>query len=243
MVKMKPFFLTVVGGVLSFALVVGTSPVFAMTDVEQLAEKDMKSFEQKLGDIVLPKVEQPKWLSKQIAAEARKKAALNSRAITVTYNVSTKGNLRTSFDEFKNQANETLNSARGWARMNVSFKEVASGGMFTLVLAEASQVPFFAPGACSSQWSCRVGRNIIINQDRWISASDAWNNAGGSLRDYRHMVINHEVGHWLGHDHPSCGGNGQAAPVMLQQSIDLQGCKFNPWPLASELWSTQLGIQ
>jgi hypothetical protein len=49
------------------------------------------------------------------------------------------------------------------------------------------------------------------------------------------MVINHEVGHFIGFGHASCGGAGQPAPVMQQQSISLQGCKFNPWPTASEL--------
>jgi len=51
-----------------------------------------------------------------------------------------------------------------------------------------------------------------------------------------------EVGHWLGHDHKVCSGVGQLAAVMQQQSISLGGCNFNPWPLDSELWSTQLGI-
>lgn len=76
---------------------------------------------------------------------------------------------------------------------------------------------------------------MIINEDRWLGATPAWNDAGGSLRDYRHMVINHETGHWLGFSHSYCGGPGQLAPVMQQQSISLQGCKFNPWPLTSEI--------
>jgi len=126
--------------------------------------------------------------------------------------------------------------------MGVSFQEVASGGMFTLVLSEASQLPSFSPG-CGTEYSCRAGRYVVINQDRWLGATASWNNAGGSLRDYRHMVVNHETGHWLGHDHVSCPGLGQPAMVMQQQSIDLQGCKFNPWPTEAELWSTQLGIK
>lgn len=143
--------------------------------------------------------------------------------------------------EFKRQANATLNDPRGWARMGVIFQEVASGGMFSLVLAEANQLPVFSPG-CSAEYSCRAGRYVIINQDRWLGATPSWNAAGGSLRDYRHMVVNHEVGHWLGHGHEDCAAAGQSAAVMQQQSINLQGCSFNPWPTTSELWSTQLGI-
>ncbi|HEV7952290.1 MAG TPA: DUF3152 domain-containing protein, partial [Candidatus Saccharimonadales bacterium] len=122
------------------------------------------------------------------------------------------------------------------------FQEVASGGMFTLVMSEASQMTSFSPG-CGVDYSCNAGRYVIINQDRWLGATDSWNQAGGSLRDYRHMVVNHETGHWLGHSHAQCGGAGQPAPVMQQQSISLQGCTFNPWPTAAELWSTQLGIK
>lgn len=193
--------------------------------------------------IKLPDIPQPDWLKQQLAAEAAAAANAHKAAstITVTYDVTTKGAVYASFSEFKLQANQTLNDPRGWSRMNVKFVEVASGGMFTLVLAEASQLPTFSSG-CSADWSCNAGRYVIINQDRWMGATSSWSNAGGSLRDYRHMVINHETGHWLGHDHEQCGGAGQLAPVMQQQSIDLQGCTFNPWPLTSELTSSRLGI-
>lgn len=160
---------------------------------------------------------------------------------TVTYVVETRGAISASVAEFKAQANQTLNSAQGWARLGVKFQQVTTGGDFTLVLSEASQVPSFSSG-CDSTYSCNVGRYVIINQDRWLGATPSWNAASGSLRDYRHMVVNHETGHWLGHGHSMCGGAGQAAAVMQQQSINLQGCTFNPWPLASEIHSPRLGI-
>lgn len=160
---------------------------------------------------------------------------------TVTYDVATRGTITANLATFKAQAAETFADSRGWSRLGVKFQEVAGGGQFTLVLSEASQMPTFG-WPCDSGYSCRVGRYVVINQDRWQGATDAWNQAGGDLRNYRHMVINHETGHWLGHDHAHCSGTGHAAAVMQQQSINLDGCKFNPWPLDSEIWSTTLGI-
>lgn len=198
-----------------------------------------------LKAVTLPTIDQPEWLKQQLAAEAAAaqadaQARRAATTITVAYDISSRGSLTASLAEFRTQVNQTLNDARGWARMNVRFVEVASGGQFSLILATAGEVGA-VPG-CSSDYSCRSGRTVLINQDRWTGATDSWNAAGGSLRDYRHMVVNHEVGHWLGHGHTDCGGPGQPAPVMQQQSIDLQGCAFNPWPLPSELNSPQLGI-
>lgn len=229
------------GSLVQFASVSGdNSPTSRVMQLESLPAT--------IESLSLPSIKEPKWLADQKAAEKAAAAAAGLRAVqagqqvTVTYDVTTKGSITASLAEFKQQANQTLNDARGWARMGVIFKEVASGGQFTLVLSEASQVPSFSPGGCDAQYSCRAGRYVIINQDRWLGATSSWNSAGGTLRDYRHMVINHETGHWLGHGHQACGGAGQAAPVMQQQSISLQGCSFNAWPLTSELWSTQLGI-
>ncbi|MDN4160356.1 DUF3152 domain-containing protein [Nocardioides abyssi] len=153
---------------------------------------------------------------------------------TVTYSVQTRGRITTSLATFRRQAQQTYADARGWRGSGVRFVPVRRGGSFTLVLAAAGEVPRFSP-VCSAQWSCRVGRYVVINQERWKHASPAWNAARGALRDYRHMVVNHETGHWLGRGHASCGGAGQLAPVMQQQSKGLGGCRFNPWPTAREL--------
>lgn len=216
-----------------------TSPVSQVLQLQTIA--------QDISSLKVPQFGDPQWLTDQKAAEkaaaaaAGKKVLSPGEKLTVTYDVTTKGAIRADLAEFKQQANATLNDNRGWARMGVVFTEVASGGQFTLVLSEASQLPSFSPG-CGVDYSCNAGRYVIINQDRWLGATDPWNAAGGNLRDYRHMVVNHETGHWLGHGHQACGGAGQAAPVMQQQSISLQGCSFNPWPLKGELWSTKLGI-
>ena len=153
---------------------------------------------------------------------------------TVTYRVETRGRITTSLKDFRRLAQQTYDDPRGWRGKGVRFVRVERRGSFTLVLAEASTVPTFSSG-CSSTYSCRVGRHVIINQTRWNRATPPWNAGGGSLRDYRHMVVNHETGHWLGYGHAGCSGRGALAPVMMQQSKGLDGCRFNPWPTPREL--------
>jgi len=150
----------------------------------------------------------------------------------VTYSVRTRGRVTASMKVFRRQAQETFDDPRGWRAAGVQLRRVRRGGDFTLVLAAAATLPSFSSG-CSVRWSCRVGRNVVINQLRWRHASPAWNRAGRSVRDYRHLVVNHETGHWLGLGHAGCHRRGRA-PVMMQQSKGTGGCRFNPWPLPWE---------
>lgn len=191
----------------------------------------------RLDAVTVPKIATPVWLSDQ-GGQSQTDATRE-----VTYIVASKGAITADFDEFGTQVNQTLNSPQGWSRLGIRFVRVESGGQFTVWLSEASQVPSFAPGGCDTIVSCRVGNNIIINETRWLNGSDAWNAAGGSLRDYRHMVVNHETGHWLGHGHEYCSGAGQSAPVMQQQTMDMQGCAPNSWPQQQELYAPTLGIR
>ena len=124
------------------------------------------------------------------------------------------------------QAQQTLDDPRGWRGAGIQFVRAAKGGSMTLVLSEASRVPSFS-SSCSSMWSCRVGRFVIINQERWKHASPAWNAAHGKLRDYRHMVVNHESGHFLGLGHaslpgPRPPGAGDDAAVQGAGGLSLQ---------------------
>lgn len=79
-----------------------------------------------------------------------------------------------------------------------------------------------------SQYSCRNGNNVFINLRRWTVGVAHF--PPNSLATYRHMVMNHEVGHYLGFGHVFCRGEGQPAGVMQQQSISLKGCLPNSFP-------------
>lgn len=75
--------------------------------------------------------------------------------------------------------------------------------------------------------SCRNGRSLHINSNRWDGATTFWT---APLSTYRAYLINHEMGHYLGNGHRSCPGRWQLAPVMQQQTKSLAGCRENGWP-------------
>lgn len=163
---------------------------------------------------------------------------------TYTYCLATRGVDASYLAGLNAKLLSVYSDPRGWGLDGlVKLQRAETGCVMTVWLSAASQMSSFG-AICDSDWSCRVGANVVLNFDRWQGASAAWNAAGGSLDDYRSMVINHETGHWFGFYHADCGGAGQSAPVMQQQSISLQGCVFNPWPLASEraALKRQLGI-
>ncbi|MET7997294.1 DUF3152 domain-containing protein [Amycolatopsis sp. NPDC005232] len=62
----------------------------------------------------------------------------------------------------------------------------------------------------------RSMRRVLINLSRWVRGAKAY---GANMTAYRQYAINHEVGHALGHSHVGCGGTGQPAPVMMQQTF------------------------
>jgi len=164
-------------------------------------------------------------------ADAQPAAARAMR--TIRYRIEYRGRIRAKKRIFAAQVAETLRDRRGWRGAGIRFQRVRRGGAMSVVLAAAGRVPGFSSG-CSAAWSCRVGRYVVINQRRWRFATKVWNDAGRTRRGYRHMVVNHEVGHFLGLGHASCGGPGRRAPVMMAQSKGLGGCRFNAWPLPSE---------
>ncbi|MEU4621780.1 DUF3152 domain-containing protein [Actinoplanes sp. NPDC023801] len=78
--------------------------------------------------------------------------------------------------------------------------------------------------------SCRAVGKAIINLDRWRMSARPYLEARADLAVYRQYVINHEVGHELGHRHEGCPKAGGPAPVMVQQTLTLRGCVPFSWP-------------
>jgi hypothetical protein len=78
--------------------------------------------------------------------------------------------------------------------------------------------------------SCRTAGKAIINLDRWRLSAKPFRNAKVPLSSYRQYVINHEVGHELGHRHQGCPKAGGPAPVMVQQTLTTRGCVPYAWP-------------
>jgi hypothetical protein len=167
-----------------------------------------------------------------------------ARALTFTYTIESRGDVQADVGEFASFVGSVLSDDRGWTLEGaITFRRVASGGNFGVILASPEAVDAAHP-VCSPVYSCRVGDQVLINDLRWRTATDAWT---GTLAGYRTYLVNHEVGHWLGLGHFSCPQQGALAPVMQQQSISLQGCRPNAWPLDFErnrvasIWDVRIG--
>jgi hypothetical protein len=155
-----------------------------------------------------------------------------------TYQVAIETGVPVPADDFAAMVDKTLGDPRSWiAGGDVRLQRVpgnAAGVNFTVMLVS----PGTAQKLCLEAgldiyWhgepysSCQSGQRAVINLSRYLTAVPDY---GVSVSDYDQYAINHEVGHVLGHGHELCPGKGQPAPVMQQQTFDLQGCVANSWP-------------
>jgi Protein of unknown function (DUF3152) len=130
----------------------------------------------------------------------------------------------------------TYNDVRGWNDGGrIAFEHVRRGCQYTVWMSAAADMTTFG-SICDDYYNCQAGHSVVLNYHRWTTATPPWNKTGGSIQDYRTLMIDHETGHRLGFpDNPACPGKGRPAPVMMQQSMDLHGCVFNIWPRPAEL--------
>ncbi|MFF3324729.1 DUF3152 domain-containing protein [Streptomyces sp. NPDC002889] len=140
---------------------------------------------------------------------------------------------------FAEAVQRTLNDDRSWAHGGaMTFERVSSG--------EAEFVITLASPGTTAEWCEKSGldttvdnvscdsastERVMINAFRWAQGADSY--GPDAMFTYRQMLINHEVGHRLGHGHVNCSTPGALAPVMQQQtkSLDIDGveCRPNPW--------------
>ncbi|GAA4437558.1 DUF3152 domain-containing protein [Phytohabitans houttuyneae] len=142
-------------------------------------------------------------------------------------------------EEFGAVVDAALGHAQSWTAGGLRMQRVARGAPFDFTvhlatretagrMCRAGGVDITVRGRPYT--SCRIGGGVVINLDRWRLSVDHFVAAKVPLSVYRDYVINHEVGHQLGHRHELCPARGRPAPVMMQQTLDLKGCTANAWP-------------
>ncbi|MEU6927776.1 DUF3152 domain-containing protein [Streptomyces sp. NPDC046374] len=148
------------------------------------------------------------------------------------YRVQVEDGVGVSAREAAAEIQRILAHPRGWA---------AHGrGRFQLVSGDADFViriatPATADRLClengldtHGELNCETTAGVVVNLRRWMLGSPTF---AGAPAEYRHLIINHEVGHEIGlRRHLGCPGPGRPAPVMMQQIKGLDGCRSNAYP-------------
>ncbi|WP_456824877.1 DUF3152 domain-containing protein [Cellulomonas sp. P5_E12] len=123
----------------------------------------------------------------------------------------------------------TLNDPRSWgADGSLSFARTDGDAEMRVLLASPTTIDALcAPLRTDGEVSCGRAGHAALNLRRWVEATDEF---AADKTLYRQYLVNHEVGHLLGHAHERCPGAGQVAPVMQQQSYRAAPCVPNAWP-------------
>ncbi|MFE4370877.1 DUF3152 domain-containing protein [Streptomyces sp. NPDC056835] len=148
------------------------------------------------------------------------------------YRVQVENGIDLSAKDAAAEIERILAHPRGWAAHGRgSFQLVSANADFVIRIA----TPDTADKLCGAQGldthgelNCETVDGVVVNLRRWVLGSPTFD---GPASEYRHLIINHEVGHEIGlHVHLGCSGPGRPAPVMMQQIKGLDGCESNAWP-------------
>ncbi|MFD7765942.1 DUF3152 domain-containing protein [Streptomyces sp. NPDC059787] len=168
-----------------------------------------------------------------VTAQASGKT-VGSGSRPVRYVVEVETGLDVSPSQAANEIAGILAAPRGWTHdPDNAFQLVGAGSPHDITIRIAT--PATADALCwagiqqdtGGEYNCEVPGGVVVNLKRWVKGSPTFD---GPIHDYRALIINHEMGHFLGHGHVTCGGAGRLAPVMMQQIKGLHGCVANAWP-------------
>ncbi|MEU1517939.1 DUF3152 domain-containing protein [Streptomyces sp. NPDC005811] len=161
-------------------------------------------------------------------------AKVGRGARLLRYVVQVESGLDVSPDQAANEIEDILAAPRGWTRNGVSsFQLVSAGQPYDLKVKIAT--PGTADALCwagirqdtHGEYNCEIPDGVVVNLKRWVKGSPTFD---GPIHEYRALIVNHEMGHFLDYTHQTCAGPGQLAPVMMQQIKGLHGCVANAWP-------------
>lgn len=130
--------------------------------------------------------------------------------------------------QFADHVMQTLNDPRSWGHGGtMTFARTSGKADIQVLLASPdTSERMCRPLSTHGTESCTIGTKVILTSYRWARGTQEF----PSLDVYREYVVNHEVGHALGHHHEVCPGKGKPAPVMQQQTIKVAPCVANGWP-------------
>ena len=148
------------------------------------------------------------------------------------YRVEVEENIDLSAASVAKEVERILADPRGWTADGHSAFQRVSGGTTDFVVRVAT--PGTVDRTCAEggldtegRYNCSVNHKVMVNLERWLLATPVY---AKDVTAYHALIINHEVGHFLGHGHVTCPGPGQPAPAMMQQIKGMHGCAPNVWP-------------
>ncbi|MDX6743994.1 DUF3152 domain-containing protein [Actinocorallia sp. A-T 12471] len=145
---------------------------------------------------------------------------------TIRYLVEVEHGLPYTPAEFATAVHTILNDPRGWPHRFIRVAHGPADLRVSLTSPKETRQRCL-PLDVGLTLSCFQAGRAVINADRWNTGAPSY---GRDIATYREYLINHEVGHGLGHGHTTCPGPDRPAPVMVQQTKSLFGCRPNPWP-------------
>ncbi|WP_234341759.1 DUF3152 domain-containing protein [Streptomyces sp. NRRL S-646] len=148
------------------------------------------------------------------------------------YRVEVEDNVGLSSASVAKEVERIFADPRGWTADGHSAFQRVSGGTTDFVVRVAT--PGTVDRTCAEggldtegRYNCSVNHKVMVNLERWLLATPVY---AKDVTAYHALIINHEVGHFLGHGHVTCPGPGQPAPAMMQQIKGMHGCVPNVWP-------------